>query len=160
MRAVGYVNKVKDSFEPDSNQRPKDINYASTVLRSTNWAIEGTATGDGVKFCIYFKNRTEMPSEANWTAMFYGFINGSDFKWLQKQIKDNKKNCRLKITNQQVDWENWRPYGSGELLLFPIFRQARPWLLQGMFTAEKRRYNLNNQDKSLYSITIKSGPLK
>ena len=36
MRAVGYVNKVKDSFEPDSNQRPKDINYASTVLRSTN----------------------------------------------------------------------------------------------------------------------------
>ena len=42
MRAVGYVNKVKDSFEPDSNQRPKDINYASTVLRSTNWAIEGT----------------------------------------------------------------------------------------------------------------------
>ena len=97
-----------------------------------------------------------MPSEANWTAMFYGFINGSDFKWLQKQIKDNKKNCRLKITNQQVDWENWRPYGSGELLLFPIFRQARPWLLQGMFTAEKRRYNLNNQDKSLNSITIKS----
>ena len=42
MRAVGYVNKVKDSFEPDSNQRPKDIIYASTVLRSTNWAIEGT----------------------------------------------------------------------------------------------------------------------
>ena len=24
---------------------------------------------------------------------------------------------------------------------------------------EKRRYNLNNKDKSLYSITIKSGPL-
>ena len=42
MRAVGYVNKVKDSFEPDSNQRPKDVNYFSTVLRSTNWAIEGT----------------------------------------------------------------------------------------------------------------------
>ena len=42
MRAVGYVNKVKDSFEPESNQRPKDVNYASTVLRSTNWAIEGT----------------------------------------------------------------------------------------------------------------------
>ena len=36
MRAVGYVNKVKDSFEPESNQRPKDINYASTLLRSTN----------------------------------------------------------------------------------------------------------------------------
>ena len=36
MRAVGYLNKVKDSFEPDSNQRPKDINYASTVLRFTN----------------------------------------------------------------------------------------------------------------------------
>ena len=30
----------------------------------------------------------------------------------------------------------------------------------GMFTTEKRRYNLNNQDESLYSITIKSGPLK
>ena len=36
MRVVGYVKKVKDSFEPDSNQRPKDINqYASIVLRST-----------------------------------------------------------------------------------------------------------------------------
>ena len=35
-RAVGYVNKVKDSFEPDSNLPPKDINYASTVLRPTN----------------------------------------------------------------------------------------------------------------------------
>ena len=35
-RAVGYVHKVKDSFEPDSNQRPNDINYASTLLRSTN----------------------------------------------------------------------------------------------------------------------------
>ena len=41
MRYVGYIDKVKDSLEPDSNQRPKDINYASTVLRSTNWAIEG-----------------------------------------------------------------------------------------------------------------------
>ena len=31
------------SFEPDSNQRPKDFSSdASTVLRSTNWAIEGT----------------------------------------------------------------------------------------------------------------------
>ena len=43
MRAVDYVNKEKDSFEPDSNQRPKDINSSSTVLRSTNWAIEGTS---------------------------------------------------------------------------------------------------------------------
>ncbi len=31
-----------DSFEPDSNQRPKDYSVSSTVLRSTNWAIEGT----------------------------------------------------------------------------------------------------------------------
>ena len=36
IRAVGYVNKVKDSFEADSNQRPKDVNYKSTVLRFTN----------------------------------------------------------------------------------------------------------------------------
>ena len=36
IRYVGYVNKVKESSELDSNQRPKDINYASTVLRSTN----------------------------------------------------------------------------------------------------------------------------
>ena len=36
MSAVGYVNKVKDSFEPDSNQWLKDINYAFTVLRSGN----------------------------------------------------------------------------------------------------------------------------
>ena len=41
--------KVKDSFEPHSNQRPKDINYTSTVLRSTNWAIEGTLTKHGVE---------------------------------------------------------------------------------------------------------------
>ena len=33
--------KKKKSFEPDSNQRPKDDNINSTVLRSTNWAIEG-----------------------------------------------------------------------------------------------------------------------
>ena len=32
----------KTSFEPDLNQRPKDIIAKSTVLRSTNWAIEGT----------------------------------------------------------------------------------------------------------------------
>ena len=30
------LTKCKKSFEPDSNQRPKDINNASTVLRSTN----------------------------------------------------------------------------------------------------------------------------
>ena len=41
--------KVKDSFEPDSKQRPKDINYTSTVLRSTNWAIEGTLSKQGVE---------------------------------------------------------------------------------------------------------------
>ena len=36
MRAVDYANKVKDSFEPDSNQRSKDFKYASIVLRPTN----------------------------------------------------------------------------------------------------------------------------
>ena len=30
------LTKKKKSFEPDLNQRPKDVNYASTVLRSTN----------------------------------------------------------------------------------------------------------------------------
>ena len=30
------LTKYKKSFEPDSNQRPKDINNASTVLHSTN----------------------------------------------------------------------------------------------------------------------------
>ena len=30
------------SFEPDSNQWPKDALLHSTVLRSTNWAIEGS----------------------------------------------------------------------------------------------------------------------
>ena len=36
------MKKIKiNSFEPDSNQRPKDDNLAATVLRSTNWAIEG-----------------------------------------------------------------------------------------------------------------------
>ena len=36
VRAVGCVNKVKDSSEPDSNQRPKDINYASTLKACFN----------------------------------------------------------------------------------------------------------------------------
>ena len=31
-----YSAKKNDSFEPDSNQRPKDVNNASTVLRSTS----------------------------------------------------------------------------------------------------------------------------
>ena len=35
------IKKKKVSFEPDLNQRPKDIDFTSTVLRSTNWAIEG-----------------------------------------------------------------------------------------------------------------------
>ena len=40
--------------------------------------------------------------------------------------------------------------------------QGTAWLLQEMFTitTEKRRYNWNNQDESLYSITTKSRPLK
>ena len=39
------AKKKKKSFEPDSNQRPKDDNINSTVLRSTNWAIEGATKG-------------------------------------------------------------------------------------------------------------------
>ena len=38
-----YINAVKYSFEPDLNQRPKDSKWSTTVLRSTNWAIEGDA---------------------------------------------------------------------------------------------------------------------
>ena len=34
------------------------------------------------------------------------------------------------------------------------------YMFRGMFTTEKRRYNLNREDKRLYSITIKSGPLE
>ena len=44
--------------------------------------------------------------------------------------------------------------------VFSNISSGTAWLLQGMFATEKRRYNLNNKDKSLYSITIKSGPLK
>ena len=33
--------KRRNSFEPDLNQRPKDDILITTVLRSTNWAIEG-----------------------------------------------------------------------------------------------------------------------
>ena len=39
--------KRKYSFEPDSNQRPKDYNVTTTVLRSTNWAIEGIDVHSG-----------------------------------------------------------------------------------------------------------------
>ena len=34
------------------------------------------------------------------------------------------------------------------------------WLLQGKFTTDKRLYSLDNKVKSLYGISIKSGPLK
>ena len=34
--------KAVSSFEPDLNQRPKDRHVSTTVLRSTNWAIEGS----------------------------------------------------------------------------------------------------------------------
>ena len=44
--------------------------------------------------------------------------------------------------------------------IFSNISSGTAWLLQGMFTTETRPYNLNNQDKSLYSITMKSGPLK
>ena len=39
--------KRKYSFGPDSNQRPKDYNVTATVLRSTNWAIEGIDVHSG-----------------------------------------------------------------------------------------------------------------
>lgn len=33
------------SFKPDSNQQPKDVSeYSSTVIHSTNFAIEGDMT--------------------------------------------------------------------------------------------------------------------
>ena len=35
------LKKRRNSFEPDLNQRPKDDILITTVLRSTNWAIEG-----------------------------------------------------------------------------------------------------------------------
>ena len=35
---------AKISLEPDSNQWPKDYCETATVLRSTNWAIEGIDT--------------------------------------------------------------------------------------------------------------------
>ena len=38
---------------------------------------------------------------------------------------------------------------------FPIFRQARPNFFRECLPAtEKRRYNLNSEDKSLYSIKM------
>ena len=44
--------------------------------------------------------------------------------------------------------------------VFSNISSGTAWLLQGLFTTEKRRYNLNNNGKSLYSITVKSWPLK
>ena len=43
------ILKKKYSFEPESNQRPKDVwSWYTTVLRSTNWAIEG-----GYQFYVF-----------------------------------------------------------------------------------------------------------
>ena len=44
--------------------------------------------------------------------------------------------------------------------IFSNISSGTGWLLQGMFTTEKRCYSLDNKDKSLYSISIKTGPLK
>jgi hypothetical protein len=42
MEKSSKVLGKKFSLEPESNQWPKDLcNITSTVLRSTNWAIEG-----------------------------------------------------------------------------------------------------------------------
>ena len=46
-KRFGEEKKRKYSFEPDSNQRPKDYNVTTTVLRSTNWAIEGIDVHSG-----------------------------------------------------------------------------------------------------------------
>ena len=44
--------------------------------------------------------------------------------------------------------------------IFSNISSGTAWLLQGKFTTEKRRYSLDNKVKSLYGISIKSGPLK
>ena len=44
--------------------------------------------------------------------------------------------------------------------IFSNISSGTGWLLQGMFTTEKRRYSLDNKDKSLFCISIKTGPLK
>ena len=49
----------KTSFEPDLNQRPKDIIANSTVLRSTNWAIEGTTLSIMKHYLFQYKARME-----------------------------------------------------------------------------------------------------
>ena len=49
------ITEKKNSFEPDSNQRPKDDFITSTVLRSTNWAIEGTLEGGEANLTMHSK---------------------------------------------------------------------------------------------------------
>ena len=49
----------KTSFEPDLNQRPKDIIANSTVLRSTNWAIEGTSLSMIKHYLFQYEARME-----------------------------------------------------------------------------------------------------
>ena len=49
----------KTSFEPDLNQRPKDIIAKSTVLRSTNWAIEGTTLSMMKNYLFQYEARME-----------------------------------------------------------------------------------------------------
>ena len=38
------IKKKTFSVEPDLNQWPKDAHDTTTVLRSTNWAIDGMCT--------------------------------------------------------------------------------------------------------------------
>ncbi len=53
-----WMPKLKPiSFEPELNQRPKIANISSTVLRSTNWAIEGLE---------YIKTTRNLESLTSW----------------------------------------------------------------------------------------------
>lgn len=54
-----WTNKKKSSFQqPDLNQRHKDANFASTVLRFTNWAIKRTQRQAFV-FLLFFHLKQE-----------------------------------------------------------------------------------------------------
>ena len=75
--------------------------------------------------------------------------------WFTVNFFDIEQPCCEETEHRKAD----RTVGVN-CFVFSNISSGTAWLLQVMFTTEKRRYNLNNNDKSLYSNTVKSWPLK
>ena len=89
------------------------------------------------------EQRTSNSRKGQWTSQKYRNLVGSDQQMQRLEKTELRKADRTVGVN---------------CIYFPIFRQARPDFFRECL--QLRKDNLNNKDKSIYSITIKCGPLK